>query len=67
MRQEEYTDRDGAVRAKLEVNATDARFLGPRGGEDRIYTPEEKQARREALAAARQDLAEGRLRALLKQ
>lgn len=33
LRQEEYTDRDGARRTALEVNATDVQFLGPRGDE----------------------------------
>ncbi|MBO0722680.1 MAG: single-stranded DNA-binding protein [Blastocatellia bacterium] len=31
LRQEEYTDRDGAKRQSLEVNATDIHFLGARG------------------------------------
>jgi single-strand DNA-binding protein len=53
VRMEDYTDRDGNKRYNLEVNATDIRFLSRKSdngnARDEAPSPEDKQARRDAL------------------
>lgn len=51
LRQEEYTDRDGNKRTRLQVDANDFQFVGSRGDEGGSYSP---SAGRPAAAPADQ-------------